>query len=108
MSALTHEGLVNQKYALLPAFLQAKGLIRQHVSRCGLGGALVLALPPPPALDAALPSSRICLPASSAAPTCPFPLRSFNHFISSDLLKIIRAKGNERIGCDADPNFYLK
>ncbi|PSC73428.1 DNA-directed RNA polymerase III subunit RPC2 [Micractinium conductrix] len=65
MSALTHEGLVNQKYALLPAFLQAKGLIRQHVS-------------------------------------------SFNHFISSDLLKIIRAKGNERIGCDADPNFYLK
>lgn len=26
-------GLVNQKYALLPAFLQAKGLIRQHVSR---------------------------------------------------------------------------
>lgn len=26
---------VNQKYALLPAFLQAKGLIRQHVSRLG-------------------------------------------------------------------------
>lgn len=33
---------------------------------------------------------------------------SFNHFISSDLLKIIRAKGNERVTCDADPNFYLK
>ena len=60
-----HEGLVNQKYALLPAFLQAKGLIRQHVS-------------------------------------------SFNHFIGSDLLKIIKAKGNERVTCDADPNFYLR
>jgi hypothetical protein len=56
---------VNQKYALLPAFLQAKGLIRQHVS-------------------------------------------SFNHFIGSDLLKIIKAKGNERVTCDADPNFYLR
>lgn len=33
---------------------------------------------------------------------------SFNHFIGSDLLKIIRAKGNERVTCDADPNFYLK
>ncbi|KAL4423845.1 hypothetical protein ABPG75_001146 [Micractinium tetrahymenae] len=65
MAAADHEGLINQKYALLPAFLQAKGLIRQHVS-------------------------------------------SFNHFISSDLLKIIRAKGNERVTCDADPNFYLR
>lgn len=33
MAAADHEGLINQKYALLPAFLQAKGLIRQHVSR---------------------------------------------------------------------------
>jgi len=32
--SLGEAGLVNQKYALLPAFLQAKGLIRQHVSRC--------------------------------------------------------------------------
>lgn len=42
------------------------------------------------------------LPPSAAAPP------SFNHFIGSDLLKIIRAKGNERVTCDADPNFYLR
>jgi len=44
-------------------------------------------------------------------PTPPYRLprrSSFNHFIGSDLLKIIRAKGNERVTCDADPNFYLK
>jgi len=33
MSAFTDEKLASQKYALLPAFLKAKGLIRQHVSR---------------------------------------------------------------------------
>lgn len=36
--APSHSEAVNQKYALLPAFLQAKGLIRQHVSRWGPAG----------------------------------------------------------------------
>jgi DNA-directed RNA polymerase III subunit RPC2 len=33
---------------------------------------------------------------------------SFNYFINYELKKIIRAKGNERVTCDTDANFYLK
>lgn len=33
---------------------------------------------------------------------------SFNYFINHEMGKIIRAKGNERVVCDTDPNFYLK
>jgi len=33
---------------------------------------------------------------------------SFNYFINHELRKIIRAKGNERVTCDTDANFYLK
>lgn len=33
---------------------------------------------------------------------------SFNYFINQEMRKIIHAKGNERITCDTDPNFYLK
>lgn len=33
---------------------------------------------------------------------------SFNYFINQELRKIIRAKGNERITCDTDANFYLR
>lgn len=60
---------------------------------------------------------RRALPAAPCPSlTAPFPhppstrcaCPSFNHFIGSDLLKIIRAKGNERVTCDADPNFYLR
>lgn len=33
---------------------------------------------------------------------------SFNHFVNHELRQIIHAKGNEKITCDADPNFYMK
>ena len=33
---------------------------------------------------------------------------SFNYFINHELRKIIHAKGNERVTCDTDANFYLK
>ena len=33
---------------------------------------------------------------------------SFNYFINHEIRKIIHAKGNERVTCDTDPNFYLK
>eukprot|EP00887_Chlorella_sp_A99_P006810 scaffold2.g6810.t1 len=33
---------------------------------------------------------------------------SFNYFINHEMGKIIRAKGNERVACDVDPNFYLR
>ena len=110
--SLGEAGLVNQKYALLPAFLQAKGLIRQHVSRCAAVGRAAAA-------TGAAGTAQRCSPAAAApaafpasthplAPPVPHPPSSFNHFIGSDLLKIIRAKGNERVTCDADPNFYLR
>ena len=33
---------------------------------------------------------------------------SFNYFINHEIKKIVRAKGNEKLTLDADPNFYLK
>lgn len=33
---------------------------------------------------------------------------SFNYFINHELRKIIHAKGNERVTCDTDANFYIK
>lgn len=33
---------------------------------------------------------------------------SFDYFINHELRNIIHAKGNERVTCDTDPNFYLK
>lgn len=33
---------------------------------------------------------------------------SFNYLIKCEMKKIIHAKGNERVTCDTDPNFYLK
>lgn len=33
---------------------------------------------------------------------------SFNYFINHEMRNIIHAKGNERVTCDTDPNFYLK
>lgn len=33
---------------------------------------------------------------------------SFNYLINEDIQKIIRAKANETVTCDSDPNFYLK
>lgn len=33
---------------------------------------------------------------------------SFNYFINHEIKKIVRAKGNEKVTCDADPNFFLK
>ena len=33
---------------------------------------------------------------------------SFNYLINEDIKKIIRAKANEKVTCDADPNFWLK
>ena len=33
---------------------------------------------------------------------------SFNYFINHEIKKIVRAKGNEKLTLDADPNFYFK
>jgi len=33
---------------------------------------------------------------------------SFNYFIDHEIKKIVRAKGNEKLTIDCDPNFYLK
>lgn len=33
---------------------------------------------------------------------------SFNYLINHEIKKIVRAKGNERVTCDADPNWYLR
>ena len=33
---------------------------------------------------------------------------SFNYFINHEIKKIVRAKGNERVVSDTDPNFYLR
>ena len=56
---------VLDKSALLPAFLEVRGLVKQHID-------------------------------------------SFNYLIKEDIVKIIRAKANEKVTCDADPNFWLK
>tara|TARA_B110000503_G_scaffold12354_2_gene16799 strand:- start:4950 stop:5939 length:990 start_codon:yes stop_codon:yes gene_type:complete len=56
---------LEDKFALLPAFLKVRGLVRQHID-------------------------------------------SFNYLINDEIKKIIRAKANEKVTCDTDPNFYLK
>ena len=33
---------------------------------------------------------------------------SFNHFINVEIKKIVRAKGNEKVTCDTDPNWYFR
>ena len=33
---------------------------------------------------------------------------SFNYLVNHEIKKIVRAKGNERVTCDADPNWYLR
>lgn len=33
---------------------------------------------------------------------------SFNYFINHEIKKIVHAKGNEKVTCDADPNFFFK
>ena len=33
---------------------------------------------------------------------------SFNWFINHEIKKIVRAKANQRVSCDSDPNFYLE
>ena len=33
---------------------------------------------------------------------------SFNYFIDHEIKKIVRAKGNEKLSLESDPNFYLK
>jgi len=33
---------------------------------------------------------------------------SFNYLINHEIKKLVRAKGNERVTCDADPNWYLR
>lgn len=54
---------ISEKWKLLPAFLEVRGLIKQH-------------------------------------------LDSFNHFIEREIKNILKA--NERITCEADPNWYVK
>jgi DNA-directed RNA polymerase III subunit RPC2 len=54
---------LEEKWKLLPAFLKARGLVRQHIE-------------------------------------------SYNHFIEQDIKQIVYA--NQKVVCDADPNFYLK
>jgi DNA-directed RNA polymerase III subunit RPC2 len=56
---------MQDKYDLLPAFLQVRGLVRQHID-------------------------------------------SYNYFINHEMRKIIHAKGNERVTCDTDANFFLR
>lgn len=51
------------KYELLPAFLQIRGLVKQHID-------------------------------------------SFNYFINHEIKHVVRA--NQKLTCDAEPNFYLK
>ena len=46
--------------------------------------------------------------APSRPPAPPQHIDSFNYFINQEMQKIIRAKGNERVTCDTDPNFYLR
>lgn len=33
---------------------------------------------------------------------------SFNYLINHDIKKIIKAKANEKVTCDIDPNFFLR
>ena len=33
---------------------------------------------------------------------------SFNYLINHEIKKIVRAKDNNRVTCDADPNWYLR
>ena len=56
---------VQDKYELLPAFLQVRGLVKQHID-------------------------------------------SFNYLINHEIKKIVRAKDNCKVTCDADPNWYLR
>ena len=35
-------------------------------------------------------------------------IESFNYFINREIKSIVRAKSNERVICDADPNSYLR
>lgn len=54
---------IEEKWRLLPAFLQIRGLVKQH-------------------------------------------LDSFNHFVEVEIKNIVKA--NEKVTCDADPNWFLK
>ena len=33
---------------------------------------------------------------------------SFNYLVNHEIKKIVRAKDNEKVTCEADPNWYLK
>lgn len=59
------EGATSNKYELIPAFLRARGLVKQHIE-------------------------------------------SFNWLVQSEMKKIVAAKNNQLVKCDADPLFYLK
>ena len=56
---------LQDKYELLPAFLQVRGLVKQHID-------------------------------------------SFNYLINHEIKKIVGAKDNCKVTCDADPNWYLR
>ena len=56
---------VKEKYELLPAFLQVRGLVKQHID-------------------------------------------SFNYLVNHEIKKIVRAKDNEKVTCESDPNWYLR
>lgn len=35
-------------------------------------------------------------------------VESFNYFINQDIKKIVKAKDNNKVSCEADSNFYLR
>ena len=35
-------------------------------------------------------------------------VQSFDYFINHDIKKIVKAKDNNRVSCEADSNFYLR
>lgn len=75
---------LRDKYELLPAFLAVRGLVKQHIDSFNYlveqdVRSALNSRPPPFAADCA-----------------------------AQMRKIVQAKANEKVTCDADPSFYLK
>ena len=111
MSKLTHPiKTVKDKYELLPAFLKVSHCCPPHFHGHAPGMASHTFCP----CWFPRKGQRLVLHISASAflwqvrGLVKQHIDSFNYFINSEIKKIMRAKGNERVTCDTDPNWYFK
>ena len=85
---------LRDKYELLPAFLAVRGLVKQHIDSFNYLVEHDVRRVATPHAACSHPKRRLsgCAPAARRA----------------QMRKIVQAKANEKVTCDADPSFYLK